>query len=52
MTTTTGFGGGSSRSKKATSKRKPGKSNHRREQCPMGRDPDIDAIKALSLIHI
>ena len=46
MTTTTGFGGGSSRSKKATSKRKPGKSNHRREQCPMGRDPDIDAIKA------
>ena len=28
------------------SKRKPGKANHRREQCPMGRDPHIDAIKA------
>ena len=46
MTTKTGFGGGSSRSKKSGGKRKPGKSNHKREQCPMGRDPDIDAIKA------
>ena len=46
MTRKTGFGGGSSRNKKSGGKRKSGKSNHKREQCPMGRDPDIDAIKA------
>ena len=39
-----GFGGADA--KKKGSKRKPGKANHRREQCPMGRDPDIEAIKA------
>ena len=43
---TTGFGGGSNRSRKSGAKRKPGKSNHKREQCPMGRDPDIKSIKA------
>ena len=46
---TAGFGGsgGDSGGKRGSgSKRKPGKSNHRREQCPMGRDPDIEAIKA------
>tara|TARA_B100000674_G_C37237584_1_gene644205 strand:- start:137 stop:451 length:315 start_codon:yes stop_codon:yes gene_type:complete len=43
---TTGFGGGSNRSRKPGAKRKPGKSNHKREQCPMGRDPDIESIKA------
>lgn len=43
---TTGFGGGSNRSRKSAAKRKPGKSNHKREQCPMGRDPDIESIKA------
>ena len=41
-----GFGGGTDSAGKKSSKRKPGKANHRREQCPMGRDPDIDAIKA------
>ncbi|CAE07843.1 conserved hypothetical protein [Parasynechococcus marenigrum WH 8102] len=41
-----GFGGGAGSSGKKSAKRKPGKANHRREQCPMGRDPDIDAIKA------
>jgi len=43
---TTGFGGGSNRSRKSGAKRKPSKSNHKREQCPMGRDPDIESIKA------
>ena len=43
---TTGFGGGSNRSRNSAAKRKPGKSNHKREQCPMGRDPDIESIKA------
>ena len=43
---TSGFGGGSNRSRKSAAKRKPGKSNHKREQCPMGRDPDIESIKA------
>jgi hypothetical protein len=50
-----GFGGSGSGFASAASgagkrsnkgKRKPGKSNHRREQCPMGRDPDLEAIKA------
>lgn len=43
-----GFGGDATGAtgKKSGSKRKPGKANHRREQCPMGRDPDIEAIKA------
>ena len=27
-------------------KRKPGTSNHQRERCPMGRDPDLEAIVA------
>ena len=41
-----GFGGGADSAGKKSSRRKPGKANHRREQCPMGRDPDIDGIKA------
>ena len=42
-----GFGGASTkRSKASKAKRKPRKSNHRREQCPLGRDPDLEAIKA------
>ena len=41
-----GFGGGTDSAGKKSAKRKPGKANHRREQCPMGRDPDIEAIKA------
>ena len=43
-----GFGNASApgAGKQKASKRKPGKSNHKREQCPMGRDPDIEAIKA------
>ena len=42
-----GFGGGGpKRSKASKAKRKPRKSNHRREQCPLGRDPDLEAIKA------
>ena len=41
-----GFGGGTGSAGKKGAKRKPGKANHRREQCPMGRDPDIEAIKA------
>ena len=53
--TTTGFGSGGSgfgpsevRSGKRGSnrQRQQSKSNHRREQCPMGRDPDLVAIKA------
>ena len=36
----------SKRSSRSRSKRKPGQANHRREQCPLGRDPDLDAIKA------
>ena len=39
-----GFGGADA--KKNGSKGTPGKANHRREQCQMGRDPDIEAIKA------
>ena len=49
MAKSTGFGGsdaGSTGKRGSGGKRKPGKANHRREQCPMGRDPDIDAIKA------
>ena len=42
-----GFGSATpNRSKASKAKRKPGKANHRREQCPLGRDPEIDAIKA------
>ena len=42
-----GFGGASTeRSKPSKARRKPRKSNHRREQCPLGRDPDLEAIKA------
>ena len=43
-----GFGrtASSGRNRSSKGKRKPGKSNHRREQCPMGRDPDLEAIKA------
>jgi hypothetical protein len=43
-----GFASAASGAGKRSSKgkRKPGKSNHRREQCPMGRDPDLEAIKA------
>ncbi len=46
MAKTMGFGGGAGSAGQKRSKRKPGKANHRREQCPMGRDPHIDAIKA------
>lgn len=31
---------------KRRTQRKPGKANHRREQCPLGRDPDLEAIRA------
>ena len=42
-----GFGSAMpNRSKASKAKRKPGKANHRREQCPLGRDPEIEAIKA------
>ena len=42
-----GFGAAATkRSKPSKARRKPRKSNHRREQCPLGRDPNIDAIKA------
>ena len=43
-----GFGGqGSATAKrKSSKKRKPGTSNHRRDQCPMGRDPGLEAIQA------
>ena len=42
-----GFGGQASSSKrKSSKKRKPGTSNHRREQCPLGRDPGLQAIQA------
>ena len=42
-----GFGGQTSSSKrKSSKKRKPGTSNHRRDQCPLGRDPGLDAIQA------
>lgn len=42
-----GFGtAASKRSKASRTRRKPGKANHRREQCPLGRDPELDAIKA------
>ena len=32
--------------------RKPGKANHRRDQCPMGRDPDLDAIRARQILGL
>ena len=42
-----GFGGqASSAKRKSNKKRKPGTSNHRRDQCPMGRDPGLAAIQA------
>ena len=42
-----GFGTtASKRSKASKTRRKPGKANHRREQCPLGRDPELYAIKA------
>lgn len=42
-----GFGGATTpRSKRSKSKRKPRKANHRQEQCPLGRDPEIEAVKA------
>ena len=42
-----GFGGSTTtRSKASKARRKPRKSNHRREQCPLGRDPELQAIKA------
>ena len=42
-----GFGGqASSAKRKSNKKRKPGTSNHRRDQCPMGRDPGLEAIQA------
>ena len=42
-----GFGGlTTTMSKASKARRKPRKSNHRREQCPLGRDPELAAIKA------
>ncbi|HCO75956.1 MAG TPA: molecular chaperone DnaJ, partial [Synechococcus sp. UBA8071] len=42
-----GFGGQArSAKRKSSKKRKPGTSNHRRDQCPMGRDPGLEAIQA------
>ena len=42
-----GFGGSTTtKSKASKARRKPRKSNHRREQCPLGRDPELEAIKA------
>ena len=45
-----GFGGDASSQRKrrngGSRKRRPGTSNHQREQCPMGRDPDLEAIVA------
>ena len=42
-----GFGGeANSAKRKASKKRKQGTSNHRRDQCPMGRDPGLEAIQA------
>ena len=42
-----GFGSQASNTKrKSSKKRKPGTSNHRRDQCPMGRDPGLEAIQA------
>ena len=43
-----GFGGQGSTTpkRKSSKKRKPGTSNHRRDQCPMGRDPGLEAIQA------
>lgn len=40
--------GGQARSakRKSSKKRKPGTPNHRRDQFPMGRDPDVEAIHA------
>ena len=44
---TKGFGGqATSAKRKSSKKRKPGTSNHRRDQCPMGRDPGLEAIQA------
>ncbi len=46
-TSSNGFGNtASKRANTSKTKRKPGKSNHRREQCPLGRDPELDAIRA------
>ena len=42
-----GFGSSTTtRSKASKARRKPRKSNHRREQCPLGRDPELESIKA------
>ena len=42
-----GFGGQArSARRKSIKKRKPGTSNHRRDQCPVGRDPGVEAIQA------
>ena len=40
--------GGQARSakRKSSKKRKPRTSNDRRDQCPMGRDPGVEAIQA------
>ena len=42
-----GFGGQArSAKRKSSKKRKPEMSNHQRDQCPMGRDPGVEAIQA------
>lgn len=53
MQESNGFGGQTSTSRqKSSKKRKPGKSNHRREQCPLGRDPGLEAIQARQCLHL
>ena len=48
-----GFGGSTTtRSNASKARRKPRKSNHRREQCPLGRDPELEAIKARQSLRL
>ena len=48
-----GFGSASTGTgSKKRRQRKPGKANHRRDQCPMGRDPDLDAIRARQILGL
>ena len=51
---TSGFGNSthSSKKKKKSKRKKPGKSGHMREQCPLGRDPDIDAMQARQTLNL
>ena len=48
-----GFGSASTGTgSKKRRQRKPGKANHRRDQCAMGRDPDLDAIRARQILGL